>query len=149
MSLIDSCVSSMGSRGLRSWLLSPRRQRDEAHQRHEAIAWLRTGPQALVRERLKGSADIERITARVALRQVRPRELVALRQSLSLVGTLQQGLEQGQRPALIEGMMAALVPPQACMQLLERTLLDEPSVQIRDGGVIREGTTASSTNCGL
>jgi DNA mismatch repair protein MutS len=139
LSLIDSCVSSMGSRGLRSWLLSPRRQRDEAHQRHEAIAWLRTGPQALVRERLKGSADIERITARVALRQVRPRELVALRQSLSLVGTLQQGLDQGQRPALIEGMMAALVPPQACMQLLERTLLDEPSVQIRDGGVIREG----------
>jgi len=139
LSLLDSCVSSMGSRLLRTWLLSPRRQRDEARRRHEAVTWLRAGAQALAREQLRGSADIERITARIALRQARPRELVALRQSLVMAGSLRQSLVAEQWPELIEGLMIALAPPAPCLQMLERTLLNEPSVQIRDGGVIRQG----------
>ncbi len=139
LSLIDSCVTSMGSRLLRSWLLSPRRQRDEARLRHQAIDWLRAGAQADLRHRLKGSADVERISARLALRQVRPRELVALRRSLAQALDLREQLASSPLPTLVEGMTHALAVPPQCMDLLERTLLDEPSVQVRDGGVIREG----------
>ncbi len=139
LSLIDSCVTSMGSRLLRHWLLSPRRQRDEARLRHQAIDWLRAGVQSDLRDRLKGSSDVERISARVALRQVRPRELVALRRSLLQALALREQLACSPLPTLIEGMLGALAAPPQCMELLERTLLDEPSVQVRDGGVIREG----------
>ena len=81
-SLLDTCTTGMGSRILKSWLLSPRRDRSQAASRLDAIAELRGGLQQTLRTRLKGCSDVERITARIALRQVRPRELVALQQTL-------------------------------------------------------------------
>ncbi len=138
-SLIDSCVTSMGSRLLRSWLLSPRRRRDEAQLRHGAIDWLRAGALADLREQLKGSSDVERISARVALRQVRPRELVALRLGLEKSVILRTQLAANELPPLIDGLLERLQVPPDCLQLLQRTLLDDPSAQVRDGGVIRPG----------
>jgi DNA mismatch repair protein MutS len=101
-SLLDTCMTGMGSRLLKSWLLAPRRERSEAQQRHSAIAALHSatthGEPAWrrLREQLKGSTDVERITARMALRQVRPRELVALTQTLQkseLLAHIPQALE--------------------------------------------------------
>jgi DNA mismatch repair ATPase MutS len=82
LSLLDSCITGMGSRQLKHWLLAPPRQREMAQERLQAIACLREGLQVRLREQLKGSADVERIGARLSLRQVRPRELVALGHSL-------------------------------------------------------------------
>jgi DNA mismatch repair protein MutS len=78
----------MGSRLLRHWLLEPRRDRTPRGQRLEAIALLRAGPWQALRAAIKGSTDIERITARIALRQVRPRELVALQVTLDKTAQL-------------------------------------------------------------
>jgi DNA mismatch repair protein MutS len=80
-SLLDTCLTGMGSRMLKCWLLEPRRERSQAQERQDAIAVLREGPWQPLRAQLKGTSDVERITARVALRQVRPRELVGLCQS--------------------------------------------------------------------
>ena len=101
-SLLDTCMTGMGSRMLKSWLLSPRRDRTQARQRLEAIATLgsnaaHTLPGALweiLRKQLKGSADVERITARTALRQVRPRELVGLAQTLQKTELLAHTLRE-------------------------------------------------------
>ncbi len=90
-SLLDTCMTGMGSRLLKSWLLNPLRDRSTALQRLEAIAALQSDNawQAL-RQLLKGSSDVERITARIALRQVRPRELVGLIQTLQKSEQLRQ-----------------------------------------------------------
>ena len=66
ISLLDSCMTGMGSRLLRNWLLAPRRERMEAQQRLDAIGALQGGPWARLREQIKGSSDVERITARLA-----------------------------------------------------------------------------------
>ncbi|HSV48506.1 MAG TPA: DNA mismatch repair protein MutS, partial [Ramlibacter sp.] len=71
-SLLDTCMTGMGSRMLRGWLLEPRRERSQAQQRLEAIGALRGGAFQALREQLKGISDVERIGARTALRQVRP-----------------------------------------------------------------------------
>ena len=78
-SLLDTCMSGMGSRALRDWLLQPRRDRGPAQQRLDAVAALREGAWQKLRAELKGVSDVERITARVALRQVRPRERAEIR----------------------------------------------------------------------
>ncbi|MET1537230.1 DNA mismatch repair protein MutS, partial [Burkholderia sola] len=82
-SLLDTCMTGMGSRLLKAWLLEPRRDRTQAMARLEATRALQGGsaggmaaPWQQLREQLKGVSDVERITARTALRQVRPRELV-------------------------------------------------------------------------
>ena len=151
-SLLDTCITGMGSRALKNWLLSPRRDRAEATSRLEAITQLRSGLQQSLRVQLKGASDVERITARIALRQVRPRELVGLLQTLSkteLLAPISIGLS-----ALLNTISGDLQSPEGCADLLRRYLLDEPAALVRDGGVINHGCDADldelrdiQTNC--
>jgi len=151
-SLLDTCMTGMGSRLLKNWLLAPRRDRSEAQQRLGAIEALRTGPWAKLREQLKGSTDVERITARIALRQVRPRELVALQHTLQkteLLTHTTRGLE-----AYLTKISGHLMPPEGCAELLVRAIDAEPAALVRDGGVIATGFDADldelraiQTNC--
>jgi DNA mismatch repair protein MutS len=151
-SLLDTCMTGMGSRALKSWLLSPRRDRTQAAERLAAITHLRGGLQQTLRSQLKGSSDVERITARIALRQVRPRELVGLLLTLQKTELLAQVLPG--LPALLIQIFDDLKPPAGCADLLKRYLLDEPAALIRDGGVINHGCDADldelraiQTNC--
>ena len=151
-SLLDTCMTGMGSRLLKSWLLTPRRDRREAQQRLDAIAALQAGPWAMLRDHLKGSTDVERITARIALRQVRPRELVALQitlQKTELLAPMVVGLE-----AYLAQISDHLLPPAGCGELLRSAIDLEPAVLVRDGGVIASGFDADldelraiQTNC--
>ena len=141
-SLLDTCTTGMGSRALKSWLLSPRRDRAQAAARLEAIDNLRGGLQQTLRVQLKGSSDVERITARIALRQARPRELVALQLTLQKL-TLQKTEHLAQVNAALGPLLIRifedLKPPEGCAALLQRMLLDEPAALVRDGGVINHG----------
>ncbi len=139
-SLLDTCTTGMGSRALRSWLLSPRRDRTQAAARLVAVADLRGGLQQTLRALLKGSSDVERITARIALRQVRPRELVALQLTLQKTEHLVP-VNVAVGPLLLH-IFEDLQPPAGCAGLLKHTLLDEPAALIRDGGVINHGVDA-------
>jgi DNA mismatch repair protein MutS len=139
-SLLDTCMTGMGSRTLKHWLLSPRRDRQEAQQRLGAIAALRLGAWSALRQQLRGSSDVERITARTALRQVRPRELVALQQTLQKTEHLTPVL-QGLEPYLAKISGDLMAPPE-CRALLERAIAPEPAALVRDGGVIATGFDA-------
>ena len=137
-SLLDSCMTGMGSRQLRSWLLAPARDRADAGARLAAIGALREhGLWQQLRAQLKGTSDVERITARLALGQVRPRELVALRLALQKQGLL--ALLDGRPEPLLARIAIDLAPPAEALDLLQAALLDEPAALIRDGGVIAPG----------
>lgn len=136
-SLLDTCMTGMGSRMLKSWLLEPLRERTVAQQRLDAITGLREQLWQKLRGELKGVSDVERITARIALRQVRPRELVGLRWALSKAEQL-AGLVQG-LPGLLSQVAEDLQPPSGCADRLARTLREEPAALVRDGGVIATG----------
>ena len=156
-SLLDTCMTGMGSRLLKTWLLEPLRDRTHARARLDAIAVLRsdTSTAALwqqLRAQIKGSADVERITARTALRQVRPRELVGLLQTLQKSEHLSQSLRG------LSGILADIgrdmVPPTDAAALLAHAIAPEPAALLRDGGVIADGFDAEldelraiQTNC--
>ncbi|MDB5885569.1 MAG: mismatch repair protein MutS [Polaromonas sp.] len=151
-SLLDTCTTGMGSRALKNWLLSPRRDRDQAASRLEAIAQLRGGAQQTLRARLKGCSDVERITARIALRQVRPRELVALQLTLQKAAQLMPA--DTAQASLLARIFEDLRPPAGCAELLSQCILEEPAALVRDGGVINHGVDAEldelraiQTNC--
>ncbi|ALT77049.1 DNA mismatch repair protein MutS [Paucibacter sp. KCTC 42545] len=140
LSLLDSCRTGMGSRALRHWLLNPKRQRTEAVGRHDAIdAFLRSSPEPL-RESLRQVSDVERIAARIALRQVRPRELAGLRATLQALPALHNTLPAGS--ALIDELAAGLRASPHIEELLRRAIAEEPAVLVRDGGVIASGFDA-------
>ena len=139
-SLLDTCATGMGSRALKSWLLSPRRDRAQAASRLDAITELRASAQQTLRAQLKGCSDVERITARVALRQVRPRELVALRLTLQKAALL--AVADPPQSACLATIFEDLQPPPGCAKLLGQCVLDEPAALVRDGGVINHGVDA-------
>ncbi len=145
-SLLDTCMTGMGSRLLKTWLLEPRRDRHDARQRLAATTALRgaggarQAPWSALRAELKGVSDVERITARTALRQVRPRELVALCKTLQRSELLAQN---GQAPdPYLAQIFSHLQPPTGCTDLLRRAIDEEPAALVRDGGVIANGFDA-------
>ena len=166
-SLLDTCMTGMGSRQLKQWLLNPPRDRHIAVARLAAIAQL-NDPSASaqsgvamgsrLREQLKGASDVERITARIALRQVRPRELVALKNALirsaNLALHLQENLGHLSPTQLLHDIHLDLQPPAGLTEMLQQALLEEPANLIRDGGVMAQGLDAEldelraiQTNC--
>src|SRR6266851_1980412 len=100
-SVLDECASGMGSRLLRHWLHHPLRDREVLKRRHEVVACL-LDTAADVHKVLRGFSDVERITARIALKSARPRELTGLRESLGLLANLRSELDRGQTPALLQ-----------------------------------------------
>ena len=144
LSLLDTCMTGMGSRALRGWLVTPRRDRREAQARLAAIHDLRgphgQGPWRALRDQLKGCSDAERITARIALRQVRPRELLALQLTLQKTEQLRQFAPGPE--GLLAQVSTDLAPPAAVTALLSRAIDPEPAALVRDGGVIATGFDA-------
>ena len=100
LSTLDETSTSPGARLLRSWILRPSNERSEIDARLDAVAELKS--QTVAREELRGEMagvlDLERLTSRVALGQVTPRELVALRRSLERIPALRK---------LLQGLAAA------------------------------------------
>jgi DNA mismatch repair protein MutS len=136
-SLLDECASGMGSRLLRHWLHHPLRDRAALAARHDAVAALEN--HALTRIVRKFS-DVERITARLALKSVRPRELAGLRDSLKLLPELRAALPGS--TALLKDLIADLATPTDALQALERAIHPEPAARVIDGGVIADGYSA-------
>jgi DNA mismatch repair protein MutS len=139
LSLLDTCRTGMGSRLLRHWLTHPGRDRAPALARHDAIAQLIAGGFEPLREALRGISDVERSTARVALRQARPRELAGLRATLAALPALRAAAPRGS--AWLEQLHGALQPDAAIAQALQ-TIAEEPGVLLREGGVIASGIDA-------
>jgi DNA mismatch repair protein MutS len=140
LSLLDSCRSGMGSRLLRQWLLQPPRERAVPTLRLDAIRrFIEYGFEPL-REALRHTSDVERTTARIALRQVRPRELAGLRATLLALPALRAAADHGGE--LLDELGTALTPEDHIAEILS-AIAEEPAVLLRDGGVIAAGVDAT------
>ena len=156
LSLLDTCATSMGARWLRHCLHHPLTDRAVARARHEAVNELLRGHDALSRA-LSGLADIERIASRIALRNARPRDLSALRESIRRLPEIgsQVGAGDTAISSLLRTLAAALTAPPACLSVLDQAIALEPSALVRDGKVIAPGYSqdldelrAIQDNCG-
>ncbi|GAB1235512.1 DNA mismatch repair protein MutS [Ferrigenium sp. UT5] len=169
LSLLDTCATHMGSRKLSHWLHHPLRDREVLRARLDAVDEL-DEKYSTVHQQLKPSVDVERITARIALKSARPRDLSGLRETLKQLPQLQSILvgrvstrhdnDVGLKPdlpnrPLIHNLTDALQADTALVELLQKTLKDEPASVLREGGVIADGYDAEldelrgiQTHCG-
>ena len=141
-SLLDKTATSMGARLLKRWLHHPLRDVNHVRARQNALIELQNGRlHANIRPVLLGMNDIERISSRIALQSVRPKELAALRDSLRNMPQLQQYIADAQAD-LLRQLNANLAHPHALIELLQASLQTEPSVVVREGGVMADGFDA-------
>jgi len=142
VSVLDRTSTAMGSRLLKRWLNRPLRDSRILQDRYNSVANLSADQAYLSLQRiLKDVADLERILSRIALKTARPRDLLALRNSLSLLPSLQAEMSSRSSPLLQKLANDIDEFPQQ-VDLLTRAIIDNPPVTIRDGGVIAKGYDA-------
>lgn len=135
MSTLDLCATHMGSRLLALWLHHPLRNRAHIRARQEAVAALESQYKPL-QCRLKNIADIERIAARIAVGNARPRDLASLRDSLFELAQIDLSANGS---SLLETLKAVFPENLSTAEQLRQAILPEPSVWLKDGNVINHG----------
>jgi DNA mismatch repair protein MutS len=140
---IDATVTGMGARLLRSWILRPLIDRDAIEARLGAVAHLllQTMVRGEIRKELKGILDLERLTSRIALGLAAPREIVALRKSLTQLPVLKKFLTPPPMGGseLLRKLHSELDELADVRERLERAIADEPPALPSDPGIIRAG----------
>ncbi|AZZ97038.1 DNA mismatch repair protein MutS [Pseudoalteromonas sp. R3] len=137
--VLDKTATPMGSRLLKRRIHTPVRNRDELNARLNAIASLIESQLNIeVYDALRQIGDIERVVARLALCNARPRDLTRLRNALQALPPLHHLLGESSDPRLQQIRAHSPTLPKL-QDLLERAIIDNPPVLIRDGGVIAPG----------
>jgi len=140
---LDVTVTGMGARLLRSWLLRPLIDPEAIEARLAAVTHLvqQTVVRGEIRKELKGILDLERLTGRITLGLAAPRELVALRKSLTQLPVLKNFLTPP--PAggseLLRHLHEEIDELADVRERLERAIADEPPALATDPGMIRSG----------
>jgi DNA mismatch repair protein MutS len=138
-SLLNTTETAMGARLMRHWLHHPLRDAVSVAFRHQAVAALMHNNHfATVQTSLKAIGDIERISARIALKSARPRDLSSLRDSLLQLPTVHQSIPHVAGD-LLETLAREVQVQNEIVALLVRAIQAEPSVVLREGGVIATG----------
>lgn len=137
--LMDRTATPMGGRLLRRWLTRPLRDQQALRQRYQCIAALLAEADIeALHKHLRQIGDLERILGRVSLRTARPRDLTQLRQSLGVVPEIRADLSALDTP-LVRRCLERAPPFTELHELLQRALVANPPVLLRDGGVIAGG----------
>ncbi|MEX1032636.1 MAG: DNA mismatch repair protein MutS [Cellvibrionaceae bacterium] len=139
LAVLNRCATVMGGRLLRRWINRPLRKLEILRQRQAAIAVLKHNYHfEPIHQTLKSIGDLERILGRLALRSARPRDLSRLLGSLAVYPQLQSQLAELDAP-LVSTLANSISTFPDLVDLLDKALVENPPVVIRDGGVIAEG----------
>ncbi|WP_320153357.1 DNA mismatch repair protein MutS [uncultured Tolumonas sp.] len=138
--VLDATATPMGSRLLKRWLHQPVRNKTQLLQRQDVITELLDQQMMpVLTPLLKQIGDVERILARLALRSARPRDLSRLRNAFQQLPELQTILQDSQT---LQELAQTIQTFPELQDLLERAVIENPPVVIRDGGVIASGYNA-------
>lgn len=141
--ILDHTATAMGSRLLKRWLNQPLRNREQINQRLDAISTiLQYHADDELFATLKQAGDLERILSRVALRSARPRDCLHLGRTLNSLPELQNLIAPLKESPKISLLSQQLSTFPELAELLDRAIVDNPPMLIRDGGVIAEGYDA-------
>ncbi len=137
---LDRTATGMGARLLRSWILRPSIDREEIESRLDAVSELKSA--TLVRDEIHRALDaifdLERLTSRVTLGNVTPRDLLALDRSLSAIPVVRGMLARCKAPRLahLHSQMDELTD---IRDQIVRAIADDPPAQPTEPGIIRRG----------
>ena len=141
--VLDRTGTAMGARKLHQMIEQPLIDREMIEKRLDAVDMLcqNTVDRDEIREYLQPVYDLERLMTRVSYGTANPRDLIALRGSLSMFAPIRQVLEDFEGGLLSE-LRDDMDDFRDLVDLLDRSILDEPPLQVKEGGIIRGGFDA-------
>lgn len=140
LGVMDQTVTSMGARLLRSYLEKPLVDLAAIEARLDAVEALvdQTALRLELREQLDEIRDLERLLSRLVMGSGNARDLNSLAASLEKIQPVKE-LLQGDLPELLASVEQRLDPLQDLVHLIRAAILDEPSLTLREGNLIRDG----------
>ncbi len=140
--VLDKTRTAMGGRMLRSWLEKPLLDPVEITRRHGAVEELVDSViiRGELEEALRDVTDLERVMTRIVTGTVNARDLLGLARGFRALPLVKQQLQACEAP-LLRKLEQAIDPLTDCADLIERTIVDEPPLTIREGGIIRKGAS--------
>lgn len=138
--VLDKTKTAMGARTLRGYLEQPLIEKDEITARQAAIRELNQNAisREEIREYLNPVYDLERLIGRIIYKTANPRDFIAFKSSLSMLPYIKNLLEDFSSPLLGE-ICEELDPLEDLYSLIDASIVDEPPLNIREGGIIKDG----------
>lgn len=138
--VLDKTVTSMGGRRLRSWIEAPLISKNLIEDRLDSIDELYQNIlfNEEIRDCLNNIYDIERIVGKISSKSANPKDLVSLKKSLDMLPSVKV-LIKNSRSKLLNQWYNGLDVLSDINSLLSESILDDPSISLKDGNIINYG----------
>lgn len=136
--ILNKTKTSMGARLLKKWILQPLKNLEKIKERQKIVEAFFNDRILLneIREYLGYIYDIERILTRLSYNKASPKDLISLKNSLSIVPQIISALETN---PVLSDFSSMIKPIPEVKEIIEKSIYDEPSNSPGDGKVIKEG----------
>ncbi len=143
--VLDKTHTPMGGRMIRSWLEKPLLEPAEIGRRHSAVEDLVGSPidRGELEQALKDVTDLERVMTRVVTGTVNCRDLLGLARGLRALPQVKAILSKMEAP-MLRRLADTIDPMEACAQMIETTIVEDPPLTVREGHIIRKGANADA-----
>jgi len=139
LDILDKTKTPMGSRLLRKWLVLPLKDIRTIQERHEIVDYFKKNTlRQEIEDILPGIGDLERLISKAALKKINPREIKYLQKALEYCEKLKELFNISKYDRLLK-LSEKLNPCQSLQEKIQKTLVDDPTVQTNKGDLIREG----------
>jgi len=142
MDVIDHTITAMGARMLQNWLKYPIRDLAQINARFDAVCEAKEKIQLCrsIREELNNIHDLERLCGKISMGHANPRDLLALKKSLTALPKVRKLTEQFQ--AALFQWKDDLRQLRRIADLIEKTIREDAPPTANEGGIIRKGYNA-------
>ena len=139
--VLDKTSTSMGGRMLRRWLNDPLIDTLEINNRLNAVKTLKDDMilRGDITESLKKVYDIERLAGKMAYGNANARDMITLKNSLEKLPKLKQTLANIKESIMLEEIYQNIDELKDIHDLIEKAIVDDPPMTIKDGGIIKIG----------
>jgi len=141
-SLLDKTSTAMGARLLQHWIRNPLLNQKDIEKRYNAVGFLKTNRE--LRNKLtkimSGIFDLERISSRISAGNATPKDLANLKKSFFQIGFIKNTTESME--GTVKEIVDSLIMPEQLLSLLEKSIVDFPPMNLKEGGIIKQGFSA-------
>ena len=139
--VLDKTKTAMGARMLRNAIEQPLLSKEEIDQRLDTIEALNQNAinREEIREYLGPIYDLERLISKISYRSANPRDLIAFRQSLSMLPPIKQVLNSFEEGTLLKQYGQEMDALEDLFALIDASIMEEPPLTVREGGMIKYG----------
>ena len=138
--VLDKTKTAMGARMLRTFLGQPLISKKEMERRQAAIEELNMNfiSREEIREYLNAIYDLERLLGRISYKTANPRDLLAFKNSLTMVPHIKQLLNEFSCD-LLKKINEDMDTLSDLCGLIDRAIVEEPPITVREGNIIKDG----------